>query len=215
MNIKLTRTILLGCLVCAAPLALQAAAPREGGGDEALRKAQYMLQKLAGEKAALEKENLRLAEELKGAQAQLDKTGQSLNKLEKGLDQAQQRNASLVERVRSDHEQMTELQVKYRNEIGDARADIQLLSNAVAEREAWIADCRAKNEGMYQANLDLLNAYEDKSAWDALKQGEGITGIAKVEVETLLQDYQFRLDDLRTVKFESTSGLPGGAPAAN
>lgn len=181
-----------------------AAAPREEGGSDALRKAQYLLQKLSTEKAALQTETLRLAEELKKAQFELESTQGSLEKTEQAQEAAQQRNAALTERVQQDSERLRDLQETYRKEMGDARADIQLLQNAVRERDQWITDCQAKNDGLFQANSELLAAYRDKGAWDALKQSEPVTGFGSVKVENAVQEYRFKLEDLRTVKFEPT-----------
>ena len=207
MNTRVIGSLLLAAGMLIGAFSAQAAQREQGGGD-ALRKAQYMLQKLSSEKTALEQENLRLAEELKQAQGELDGTRSKLDKTEQAHGQAQERNAALTDRVRADSQRIGELQVTYRQEIGDARADIQLLHSAVKERDSWIADCNSKNEAMYKANSELLAAYRDKDAWDALKQSDPVTGIASVTVENAVQEYQFRLEDLRTVKFEPETALP-------
>ena len=103
----------------------------------------------------------------------------------------------------ADSARIAELQETYRKEIGVARGDIGLLRNAVQERDTWIADCQSKNEGLYKANGELLDAYRDKGAFAALVQREPVTGIASVKVENAVQEYRFRLEDLRTVKFEA------------
>lgn len=196
-------TILLAVLALPCAFAVHAATPREQGGGEALRKMQYMMQKLSSEKTALEQENLRLTEELKKSQSELDATRL---KTEQARVSMQARNETLLERVRSDSESITELRAVHRKELGDARADIQLLHNAVQERETWINDCQAKNGALYKVNSELLDHYRKKSVWSALKQREPVTGIGSVRVENVVQDYQFRLEDLRTVKFESGDG---------
>lgn len=194
--------LLMTALMLSCAFSAQAAAPREGG-DQALRQAQVLLQKLSAEKTALEKENLRLTDELKKMQDDLASTNKKLSTSENQNAQVLQRNASLMDRVRTDSEHIGNLTATYRKEIGDARSDIQLLRNAVLERNAWIEDCRAKNEGLYETNVELLQVYRNKGAWDALAQREPITGISSVKVENTVQEFQFRLEDLRTVKFES------------
>lgn len=186
------------------------AAPRGDGGDDALRKAQFLLQKLSAEKATLEQENRRLAEELNQVQADLAATQGSLHKTEQAHNAAQQRNEALTQRVRDDSGRIRDLQDTHRKEIGDARADIQLLQNAVRERDQWITTCQARNDGLYQANAELLAAYRDKGAWEALKQREPVTGFGSVQVENAVQEYTFRLEDLRTVKFvpDATGSQP-------
>ncbi len=199
--------LLITALMLSCPFSVQAAAPRDGG-DQALRQAQLLLQKLSAEKTALEKENLRLADELKKTQDDLASTNKKLSTSENQNAQVLQRNATLMDRVRTDSEHIGNLNTTYRKEIGDARSDIQLLRNAVLERNTWIEDCRAKNEGLYKTNVELLQAYHDKGAWDALAQREPITGISSIKVENAVQEYQFRLEDLRTVKFQPEGALP-------
>ena len=205
-EIKLGSAILLAVLALPCTLPVHAATPREQGGGEALRKMQYMMQKLSTEKSALEQENLRLAEELKKAQSELETARSKHDKTEQARVSVQVRNEALLERVRSDSERITDLRAVHGKELGDARADIQLLNKAVQERETWINDCQAKNDNLYKVNAELLDHYRKKGVWSALKQGEPVTGIGSVRVENVVQDYQFRLEDLRTVKFESGDG---------
>lgn len=181
---------------------VQAAAPRDQGGGDALRKAQQMLQSLAAEKTRLESENLRISEELKKVQNELETARGDLDKAERAHGDSRQRNQALAQRVREDSERIAELQSRYRSELGDAQADIRLLHAAVEERDRWIGECQARNDGLYTANVELLEAYRDKGPLAALAQREPLTGIASVRVENAVQEFQFRLEDLRTVKYE-------------
>ena len=200
---KLGSAILLAVLVLPCAFAVT---PREQGGGDAVRKMQYMMQQLSAAKAGLEQDNLRLSEALKPAQSELDATRLKQDKTEQARVSVQARNEVLLERVRSDSERITDLRAVHGKELGDARADIQLLNKAVQERETWINDCHAKNEALYKANAELLDNYRKKGVWSSIKQGEPVTGIGSVRVENVVQDYQFRLEDLRTVKFESGDG---------
>jgi chromosome segregation ATPase len=202
MNTLLVYGFLASMLVLMTLVPVQAAAPRDQGGGDALRKAQQMLQSLATEKSRLEAENLRLAEELKKSQSELESTRGSLGKVEQAHGSATQRNAALVERVRVDSDRIADLQNRYRSELGDAQADIRLLHAAVEERDRWIGECQAKNDGLYEANVELLDAYRNKGPLAALGQREPVTGLASVKVENVVQEFQFRLEDLRTVKYE-------------
>lgn len=202
MKIISANAFLVAALSLFAVLQVQAAAPRDQGG-EALRKAQYMLQKLSAEKNALEQDRLRLEEELKQMRSKLAEAQGKLDESEKSRSSTRAHNIALTNRMQAYSEQLAELQTTHRRMLADARADIELLRSAVQERDRWIADCQAKNEAMYQANSELLAAYRDKGVWDALAQREPVTGIASVEVERMEQEYRFRLEDLRTVEFES------------
>lgn len=199
----------LYALLCAANAV--AAAPRTDGGDAALRQAQAQMQRLASERSALQKENGELAAKLAELEKRVRELEAESQRRSGELGRMQNANAQLRARVERDSDRYRDLSERA-GELGatlrDARADIELLRNAVQERDRWIADCQAKNEAMYQANSELLAAYRDKGAWDALAQREPLTGIASVEVERMEQEYRFRLEDLRTVGFESAAAGP-------
>ena len=206
------------CLLLGA-VAVQAE-PRSGG-DTAARQAQAMMQKMAAEKTALQKQNGELTTKVAELEARIKALESETKQRGSELDTAQRNNEGLRARVERDSERYKDLSARHgqtTDTLRDATADIQLLHGAVQERDHWIADCRTKNEAMYQANSELLAAYRDKNAWDAVKQHEPLTGIASVEVENAVQEYQFRLEDLRTVEFKPESvvsqmTLPGTASA--
>lgn len=185
------------------------AAPRAEGGDPALRQVQAQMQKLAAERTALQKENAGLSAKL----AEQDKRIQALEaevKQRSGeLDKAQGANEQLRARVERDnvrYKDLSERNSQTNVTLRDAQSDIQLLHNAVQEREHWISECQTRNDKLFQANTELLAAYRDKGAWDALKQSDPVTGLGAIAVENAVQEYQFRLEDLRTVKFEPENG---------
>lgn len=202
------RKAMLGCTALFLLLggaALQAAAPRADGGDSAQRQARIMLQQIAAEKTALQKQNAELTGTVADLEARIKKLETETKKRNAELDTAQRNNDGLRARVERDSDRYKDLSEKHgatTSTLRDARADIQLLQNAVQEREQWIADCQAKNEGMYKTNMDLLSAYRDKGALDALAQHEPVTGLGLIKVENAVQEFQFRLEDLRTLEFK-------------
>ncbi|MBI5041247.1 MAG: hypothetical protein HZB57_08635 [Gammaproteobacteria bacterium] len=184
------------------------ATPRSGGGDTAARQAQAMIQKMAAEKTELQKQNGELTTKVADLEQHIKELESETKQRSGELDQAQRSNEGLRARVERDSERYKELSARHgqtTDTLRDAKADIQLLHGAVQERDHWITDCRSKNEAMYKTNSELLAAYRDKGAWAALKQREPLTGIASVQVENAVQEYQFRLEDLRTVKFEPSA----------
>lgn len=200
------RKTILGSALLALLLGAAAvtAAPRSEGGDPALRQAQAQLQKLSAERNALQKQNAELTAQLAEQDKRIKELEAAAKQRDGELTQAQGANEQLRARVERDSERYKDLSERnsQTNEtLQTAQADIQLLHNAVQEREHWIAACQAKNDGMFKANMELLAAYRDKSAWDALKQNDPVTGLGAIRVENAVQEYQFRLEDLRTVKF--------------
>lgn len=178
---------------------------RRDDGDNALRKAQYMLRQLSQEKADLQAENARVNDELQALQKRFDELQGKLDKAEHHLDKSRNTNEQLAGRIRRDNEKMAEVQKKYLKSIQTLQAskrDNQLLVSAVEERNQWIEVCRGRNEEMYQANRELLDRYENKGVWEAARQREPLTGIPRVQLENEIQEFRFRLEDLQVSRFE-------------
>lgn len=205
------RKAIVGCglfvLLCNAPALM--AAPRSEAGDPALRQAQaqalIQMQKLAAERTALQKQNGELTARVGDLEKRIAELETEGKRRDGELGKTQSANEQLRARVERDSERykdLSERNGKTSAILRDAQADIQLLRSAVQERDHWIADCQAKNDSMYQTNMELLAAYRDKGAFDALKQSEPFTGVASVKVENAVQEYRFKLEDLRTVAFQ-------------
>jgi chromosome segregation ATPase len=181
---------------------------RDAGGDNAMRKAQYMLRQLSQEKSALQADKAKLDAKVESLSAKVGELEESVEKYKKKLGESNDNNSQLVDRVNRDHERMQALQEKIRETIGFLQAskeDNGHLINAVQERNQWIDTCRTRNSKMYHTNIELLGLYENKGVMKSLGQGEPVTQIGAVKVENEVQEYQFRLEDLRMNQFMSAN----------
>lgn len=187
------------------------AAPRVESADSAQRQAQMLMQQMAAEKAALQKQNGDLTAKLAELEPRVKQLEAEAKRRSGELSAAQRNNEGLRGRVERDSERYKNLSERYietTSTLRNAQADIQLLQSAVQEREHWISQCQAKNEDMYKTNLELLSAYRDKGALDALAQREPVTGLGSIKVENTVQEFQFRLEDLRTREFKPDVAAP-------
>jgi len=205
------------------------AAPKTNDGNAAVIKAQGMIRQLTQEKAALEAEKATLL---------TDKTAQDakLSSLESAVKQLQplqgevERYKSGLESVRNTLEgqlnqerQARQALVQKHNDVvakaKDIYADNALLVQAVKEREQWIAQCSSRNKELHTVYLDILSKYKTKSVWQELAELEPITGIGKVETDNLVEDYQYRLNQLKITPFqaqaEPTDAGQEAAPVAD
>ncbi len=167
-----------------------------GGSAQANKKAQYMIRQLYNEKQALE---VKLAE----LQGKFDGLTKEHAKTTASLEKSSANNEKLVSRVKGTSEKYKELAVKYRQAISilrKANLDNRYMVRAVQEREQWIAECSDRNDGLFDANTDLLSKYGEAAGKDA----EPFFGISTVEIENEMQDYQFKLEDLQVTKFKPT-----------
>lgn len=184
---------LLGIILMSGSDQSEAEARREGG-DDVLRKAQYMLRQLNQEKSELQQQVATL-------QARVDELEKEQNKAEDRLAKSHQNNQRLIERVESDAGKYNKLIELYRDNLNTLRrssADNQYLVKAVEEREQWIGQCRENNQKLYEANIDLLGRYRKAATWFS----EPVTGISTVTVENEAQNYRFKLEDLQVTPYK-------------
>jgi len=178
----------------------QAQATRAGGGDQALKRAQYMLRMLNEEKSALEAEVARLGDEQDALEQEVEKLEARNRDLEERLRQAGALGDRLMARIRADAEKYRDLRDRYQESVRtvkQANADNRFLVDAVREREDWIATCKDRNEGLFAANHDLMERY----AAAGFETTEGILGLARVALENEVQEYRFRIEDLRVTEY--------------
>ena len=193
-------------LACTATSAL--AERREESGDDATRKAQYLLRQMQAELQKAKTENAGLQGELdklKGKQGDLEK---QLESSEQKLSSSSNRNSALNDRLQKDGDKYRALMTRYRETVADLRKTqfkVAYMQEAVLERNQWISVCQENNEKMYTANNELLEAYRDKGLMASLSQSAPVTGLAMVRAENLVEDYRYRLEDLKMLDFKGTA----------
>lgn len=171
--------------------------------QKALQKAQFMLRQAASEKTDL--------------QTQVDSLKQQVEKLTRELsenktlaDAGKQKMAATYDNA---IEQWKQRDTQKGDELGSLK---QQLNQQAAQRKDLemklqaqttnFSACYENNKKLYDINSDLLTRYESKGFGDVLKQKEPFTGVKQVEIENLVQDYRYRIDDLK---------IPDGQPAPN
>jgi chromosome segregation ATPase len=205
---RVTRLIAVLVLVLTGVQA-HAEARREAGGDQATQKLQYMLRQLSDEKASLQAENAKLSAELAEASRKLARAEKDYSVASNRLQQSRAANEGLVSRVKGDFEKHQDLLEQHRQSLQELRVEkknVALLKSAVEERDMWIDRCKANNDELSRVNLDLVDRYRDKGFWQVLKQSDPLTGIGKVRLETIADDYRYRIEDLQVTRYEDNAG---------
>jgi len=183
---------------------------RSGDGqDEALAKAQYMLQQVSSERDALKEKNDKLQGKVDDLHAQVKKLNRTINGNKKDLSASDNELARYKERSKLLMDRLMALRDKFKEVIGKFRQTIAELHQAEADRNRLKATlqnrthevkaCIKKNIELYQTDVDLVNQYEHKGVWSALLQEEPVTGLKKVEVQNAVQKYKSRLEKLRAM----------------
>lgn len=209
-------SLVMTTLLLAASLPAQAEAVRRPASGAAGAQVQALLQQISAERDALKADAARLKADLEkaqqahdAAQAKVASAEQETTRLREALAAFQAQNEALRRRL-------GEAQTAIGGLRGEQAAASAALAQAHTRGEALdgdLAQCRARLDTLIGHNLrlfeignELLDRYEHKGVWSALK-AEPFTGLKRVELENIVQDYRFALEDQRV-------DAHGAAPAA-
>lgn len=208
MNHEMILYVALGAALLT-PMAGHAETVRQGSGNEQtalVARLQQMVNDITAERDALSAQNANLAEKLakekEAHEKQLEQLKRKLTGSEGALDRYKENDAALRARITEDRARMQELIDKFR-ETAQSLRQVEMergeLKATVSAQREGIRQCTRKNLELYQANLDLLDRYQAKGVWDAMLQREAVTGLRRVEIENLVEDYRRRLDQMQVV----------------
>jgi chromosome segregation ATPase len=183
---------------------LQAGAPGLAqANNEALARAQFMLRQLDAEKNQLAAEG----KTLKAENAELRDKLEALQKKYQKLEKKSAKSSNLMSDRLADTSQRLEQESIALDETSKKLqamiAEKDRLFEIATEQTGAIDLCVSNNRKLYEINQQLLGKYEDKGVWSVLSQAEPFTGLKQVEIENLIDDYQYQLDDLRVEVPES------------
>ncbi len=187
---------------------------------DAQRKLRLMMQNMTQEKAALESEKNSLSEQVKSLNKQITdlknssasvsrKKDARVGEVEKELLAVKEENLSLASKLQAAQSSLEDLAVKSRESLqglqkdlqtsvdqGDAcKSQLQESASNVSRQSQLIEMCEKKNMVLYELNVEILDRYKKKGAWDALLQAEPFTQIRKVEIENIIQEYKEKLEN--------------------
>lgn len=175
---------------------------------EQIRRLQQMQQKTEQEKATLQLEKSAVEEQLKVS------TEKALN-----LEKSAQRSASLdkqkTAQITALETQMSELKAhlaeseKCVTQSAESQqkslAEITRLQTQLSKLNKDLSAGEAKNLQLYKYSIELMNRYQNKGVWTSVAQMEPFTGLKRVEIENLLDEYR---DKLEAQKAEPTAAKP-------
>ncbi|WP_415878645.1 hypothetical protein [Methylomonas sp. TEB] len=194
------------------------AAPREAAkNDGAVLKLQAMVKSLTAERDAAKAESAKLAEDLQELE-QLKKAHSAAvaAKEQVSSELSAQRNANgeVRERLEKSNARLSDVMEKHK-EVSQAKADLQAQLTALTVKqqatEQQLGVCDTHNVKLYEAAKELLARYENKGALASMLQNEALLQFNSVEMETIVQEYE---DKLNAGKYQKQSAADSGtAPA--
>lgn len=200
---------LAAVLSCAFSAVHAQAARSDDAAQRAVQKAQALLRQVAAEKAQLQQQNLDLQTQVKSLEKKLKASEAKLGETSATLEEAQKSNTALSQQLAGTQSRLSTTESHLTDMSEQYRQTAKALKKMTAEKEQLTVDtastydaqtnalleCESKNVAMFKANQDLMQKYENKGAWDSLLQRESVTGLKQVEIENVLQEYRFKIED--------------------
>ena len=158
-----------------------------------LRAAETERDSLQAAKAQSDQEKKTLTEKLDALTKQAAADSKALAAAKTQLAERETENAQLQDSL-----QKLQLSQTHAVEIAQkVDSDRAKLAAQVIELQRKLADREAKNVALFKLGNEILTRYERFGLGDALAAKEPFTGIARVKLENLVQDYQDKLADQR------------------
>jgi chromosome segregation ATPase len=186
------------------PIAAQTASP-DAASSRALARAQALLKQLNAQKVAAEAELAKVRSELTVEQASLTKARAKLKTQGESLAGAEARLAATTRQKQRTEQSLTSSRTRLkqtatalkntRENLHATEAERQRLASELAATREQLADAERKNGELYRASTELLEEFSSETTLQRLFRSEPITGIRRVQLENLQQDYAHRLDD--------------------
>jgi septal ring factor EnvC (AmiA/AmiB activator) len=214
-NFEWRRPLAAGIVAACCISGLAAAAPQADDGAArlraALRSATTQLRDVQDQNAMLmatqskaERERMALAQQLAAAEKERDalrqqiKAGQvaSQTASEQAMAQleAQKRNIATMEAAYRDN--LMKWQAAYNDATIVARTrdgDAKKLDALLIQTRGRATACEAKNSELYKFGKELVDAYDRQDLFSTIGAKEPFTRLKRVEIETLMQDYEDKL----------------------
>jgi len=222
-NRLMKSSIFFAIIICLASLGTVYAAPREGGGNaKIINKLQTMVKDITNERDLLKTENAKITVELETLKSQVKQEKEAAVSLEEKLNTelTEQKSSNDEIRVRLDNTtaKLREVIDKYnalnksKNELAVEHAGLQ---NNQQLTVSELKQCESKNIKMYEGAKEIIDAYhncQNKGIVDTLIGSEPFSQIKNVEFETIVQEYE---DKLNKQKYHGNPSAVQLVPAAS
>ena len=217
MTCNVKHCVVLFLAVAMLPLGATAADKKANRDREMLRRVQVQLQQAQGQVSSLEAEKAQLSKDLESAQKTVKSTQRKVTRLsrdlqsertrregvEKELAQSRLDLASTRQHLEETTGRLTETSktlARTNQTLAATEADKTRLEGIKARNEREIASCEDKNLKLYQTGRELMLRFQRKTCGEVMAQGEPFTGLKRVEVENLLEEYRDKLDAQKLIK---------------
>lgn len=183
---------------------------------EALRRTQQQVQQIRQEKGTLEEklaaveqaktslsqEKEKLAGQLGSARERAKAESAKRQQMQLELDAMTQEKQVLQAQKTELDLRLAELGAKHagvERELAQTQALKSRLESTLLTRDQQLASCEEKNTKLYGHGRDLIEQCRDRSATDVVLRLEPFTGIQRVAIENLLEEYRDKFDAQKVI----------------
>ena len=166
---------------------------------------QALIQQLGMERTRLNAENAKLKKEIKELKAEIEtlsdeneQTDKKLNNVQGQLNAKSALSDQLLERLNVMKSRMDELIQKFRetvNNLRDVESESATRAQEISRLEREVKTCATNNIALSKIGYEVLSKYEDKGFFDRAGQIEPFTQIRKVQIENMVDEYSYLIED--------------------
>jgi len=212
---KVMRSLIIGCLVLVVATPLYAANKKDPA-KEAQRRMQMQMKQVQDEKAAVEQEKAALGKELETLKKKTGEIESSVARAnrrgvaaEKEAEALKQAKIELSEKITQLEKQFSESQLSLRDtrqSLQQETSQKQRLEQNLSTRDKELGVCETKNKALYQYQVELLNRAQNRGSLDVLLEKEPFTGVKRIEIENLMEEYRNKIDKEQIVSRVRSGG---------
>lgn len=164
---------------------------------DATARMQFMIRQITAEKNQLAAENQKKLVEKLALEQEMKSLQKKYDALVKNAENKKTAMSGKIKDLRDGLSAERQAHQETMGQLSEMASEKGRLFNIATEQIHAIDLCVSNNKKLYELNREILGQYENKGVWGAITQAEPITGLSQVQIENLVDDYQYKLDDLR------------------
>lgn len=213
-NRKLSWSVVASVLVLAGATGPTHAAKQKDPAKEALRRVQVEMKKVQDDIKKVQEEKALIDIELEvtkkktgsleAAAARAERRRTALDKEATSLRQDKVtlagKTVQLEQVLAEEKKSLSETRVRLDQETGKRQGLEQMLST----RDKELGSCETKNRTLYRYQVDLIKHAQARGTLHAILDSEPFTGLGRIEVENLLEEYRDKVEAEKIVPVPGT-----------
>jgi len=164
---------------------------------DALARAQYMIRQINAELNQLKSSNNKIKEDMLSLDKEYKKLKIKYTKLERISNKNKNVMSGKYTEIKNKYSMEIDSHNETRRRLQEKFSENKHLVDIGSKKNNMLDMCIANNHSLYDINIEILTKYENKGVWDSLSQAEPFSNLTQVEIENMVDDYQYHMDDLR------------------